>query len=383
MPTGKKLPSGSWRCQVFSHCEPQYDKSGHPVIDPKTGKQKQKRIYESFTSNDPTRNGKKEVEFAAAEFALQKKTRKRPANMSLSEAIDKYINSSDAVLSPTTIEGYNVIKKHAFKTIMDIKIKDITKDLLQQAVNEEAKRPKTRGKKGQATTISPKTVKNEYGLITAVLNMYCPSLDCTVRLPERPVVVKELLPPETILEAVKGDVIELPVLLAMWLSFSMSEVRGIKKSLSIKDGYITIQKVIVDVNNIPVEKLQAKTRSRVRKLKIPEYIQNLIDATDPNEDYLVPMSGAAIYNRFVRILKKNGLPHMSFHDLRHVNASVMALLRVPDKYAQERGGWKTDQVMKKVYVQTFSENREEVDQLIDSFFERKMQHEMQHEKNNP
>ena len=62
------------------------------------------------------------------------------------------------------------------------------------------------------------------------------------------------------------------------------------------------------------------------------------------------MSGAAIYNKFSRLLKKYGLPHMAFHDLRHVNDSVMALLRVPDKYAQERGGWKSDHVMKKVYV---------------------------------
>lgn len=60
--------------------------------------------------------------------------------------------------------------------------------------------------------------------------------------------------------------------------------------------------------------------------------------------------------------------------LRYINASVMALLRVPDKYAMERGGWKTDQVMKKVYTHTFSDERERVDELIDSYFERKMQH---------
>lgn len=47
----------------------------------------------------------------------------------------------------------------------------------------------------------------------------------------------------------------------------------------------------------------------------------------------------------------------------------MALLRVPDKYAQERGGWKSDKVMKKVYMQTFSEEREKVDTVIDSYFE--------------
>lgn len=56
----------------------------------------------------------------------------------------------------------------------------------------------------------------------------------------------------------------------------------------------------------------------------------------------------------------------------------MALLRIPDKYAQERGGWKSDKVMKNIYMQTFSEEREKVDDIIDGYFDRLMQHEMQH-----
>ena len=66
---------------------------------------------------------------------------------------------------------------------------------------------------------------------------------------------------------------------------------------------------------------------------------------------------------------------MTFHDLRHVNASVMALLNIPDKYAQERGGWKTDTVMKKVYTHTFSTERIMVDDTVDDYFGRIVQHE--------
>ena len=72
MATAKKLPSGSWRCQVFSHYEPLFSTDGSPVMDPKTGKQKQKRIYESFTSDDPTSRGKREAELMAAQFSLSK-----------------------------------------------------------------------------------------------------------------------------------------------------------------------------------------------------------------------------------------------------------------------------------------------------------------------
>lgn len=62
----------------------------------------------------------------------------------------------------------------------------------------------------------------------------------------------------------------------------------------------------------------------------------------------------------------------------HLNASIMALLRIPDKYAQERGGWTSDKVMKNTYMQTFSEERERVDNIIDHYFENIMQHEIQH-----
>lgn len=298
--------------------------------------------------------------------------------MTLRAAINRYIDTSDAVLSPTTIEGYRTIQRNAFAELMDLPLNKLTNQKLKEAVNNEAKRPAKRGKGD--ITISAKTVCNEYGLITAVLNEYMPDLNCSVKLPEKEEKIKELLPPEILFDLVKDTNIELPVLLAMWLSFSMSEIRGLTKSKSIRNGYLVIEEVVVDVQNKPVRKDKAKTRTRTRKHKIPPYIQKLIEQTDPNIDALVPMKGKSIYQRFVRLLKANGLPHMTFHDLRHINASVMALLRVPDKYAMERGGWKTDQVMKKVYTHTFSDERERVDELIDSYFEQSMQHEIQHKK---
>ncbi|MCR5706838.1 MAG: site-specific integrase, partial [Ruminococcus sp.] len=56
------------------------------------------------------------------------------------------------------------------------------------------------------------------------------------------------------------------------------------------------------------------------------------------------------------------------HDLRHLNASIMLMLGVPDKYAMERGGWSTDNVLKSVYQQTFSSERRKIDKMIDGYF---------------
>lgn len=346
MAKAKKLPSGSWRAQAYDFT----DSDG-------------KIHLTSFTADT-----KKEAEYLAAEYALNKKKKSKPRNMTLSEAIDEYIQTSDAVLSPTTIQGYKVIKKNSYKGLMDKPLKSLTVDMLQAAVNEEAKRPSGKNTKNPRP-VSPKTVKNSYGLITAVINRYYPDLDCTVKLPTLVEHIKELPLPEVIMSVVKDTEVELPVLLAMWLSFSMSEVRGLKKS-SISNGYITIKEVVVDVNRKATRKEQAKTLTRIRRHEIPEYIQSLIDRTDPDADALVTLSGNAIYRRFTRLLAKNGISHMSFHDLRHMNASVMAMLRIPEKYAMERGGWKTDKVMKKVYTHTFSDEREKVDATIDNYFKK-------------
>lgn len=349
MASAKKLPSGQWRTLVYDYT----DNDG-------------KRHYESFTADT-----KKESEFLGAEFALNKKKKSKPSNMTLSEAINEYIMNSDSVLSPTTLQGYNAIKKYSYSDLMDIPLKKLTNEMLQNAVNIEAKRPSLKNSKNKKT-ISPKTVKNSYGLLTAVINRYNPSIDCTVKLPSLINKVKDLPSPDVIMSVVKDTEIELPVLLAMWLSFSLSEIKGLKKS-SIKDGYITINEVVVMVNREAIRKEQAKTFTRTRRHQIPEYIQVLINkaiADNVDIEELVTLSGHAIYSRFKRLLAKNNIPHMSFHDLRHVNASVMAMLRIPDKYAMERGGWKSDNVMKKVYTHTFSDEREKVDLIIDGYFEK-------------
>lgn len=371
MAKAKKLPSGNWRCLVYDRSEPVLNPDGTPALD-KNGKPKQKRIYESFTADT-----RKEAEYQAAEFALNKKNQHKPQNYTLREAINNYISDADNVLSPTTIQGYRKISKNSYASIMDIPLKKLNKELLQRCVNEESKRMSKRSKTNPKP-VSPKTVRNSYGLITAVINRYHPSLDCSVKLPSPEDKIKELLPPEVVFDVVKGTDIELPVLLAMWLSFSMSEIRGIRKC-DIKDGFISINEVMVDVDCKPVVKQSGKTVTRIRKHKIPEYILTLINRQDSSSDMLISQSGHSIYMKWIRLLEKNNLPHMTFHDLRHINASVMALLQIPDKYAMERGGWKTDKVMKRVYTHTFSKERQQVDNIIDNYFTQKLQHEMQHD----
>lgn len=374
MAKAKKLPSGSWRCLAYSHTE--------RIWDEKKKEWKDKRIYESFTSDDPSPQGKREAEAAAAMFQVNKSrtiTKKRHdyGNMTLKEAIDKYIESREGLnRSPTTLQDYRCIQKNGFPDLMNMKLKEIDIDILQDAISTEAKRPSN--KNHTPKPISAKRLKNEWGLICSVLHKYTNLSGLEeIELPQITPRIPELPPAKKVLQIIRGTDIELPVLLAIWLSFSMSEIRGLTKSKSISGNYITIREVIVDINGHPYRKDMAKNPTRNRRHRIPPYIKTLIDQVEG--DTLVPMRGRTLYRHWIKLQDENGMDRITFHDLRHLNASVMALLRVPDKYAQERGGWKSDKVMKNVYMQTFSEEREKVDNMIDSYFEDAMQHEMQHE----
>jgi len=56
--------------------------------------------------------------------------------------------------------------------------------------------------------------------------------------------------------------------------------------------------------------------------------------------------------------------------------TVLKRTDLPEKYAMERGGWKTPNVMKNVYQHTFSEQRRVVDAQIDAYFEQYLPKDM-------
>lgn len=334
MVKAKQLPSGSWNVLVYAGLNPDGTRS-----------------YESFTDPDKT-----VAEFKALEFKLNKKRKKQ--FISLGDAIDEYIAARDQILSPTTIAGYKSARRNYFKNIMDIPVRKLTREMIQAEANREA------------MIHSPKTLRNAYGLIHAVMRIHNPSVlrDDPITLPAKKKKRKELPEPIDVLRVIRGSSVELPVFLASWLSLRMSEVRGIKYS-DIKDGYLTINQVVVYAERQQHVRDVTKTPAGDRRLRVPPYIQYLISQTDHSSEFIITDSGQAIYKRFCRLLEKNGLPHMTFHDLRHLNASIMAMLDIPEKYAMERGGWASPTVYREIYSHTFNSARNAVDDKIDAYLD--------------
>lgn len=333
MAKAKQLPSGSWRIRVYDN-------------------EMKKQV--SFTSTLKGKAGKAEAELMAREYQLGRK-QKAQQGKTVGECIDEYIALKEHILSPTTIEGYRKEQRNSLAELCDIPVKDITPTRIQAHVNK------------LALTKSPKTIRNAHGLLVSVLNTYAPDMHINTTLPKIQKKIKQLPDVKDVLRAVINTDIELPCLLALWCSLRMSEIRGAKKS-DIKDGILVIHDTVVTVKGEHIEKHSTKTIESTRQIRLSERLQSLISALPPEQDKLTLLSGQAIYKRFSRLLELNGISHMTFHDLRHMDASIMLALGIPDKYAMERGGWSTPHVMKSVYQHTFSKEREDAENRIDDYF---------------
>lgn len=336
MATAKQLPSGSWRVRVYD------------------GELK-KQI--SFTSDLPGKAGKAEAELMAREYILGKRTRKTEVQVkTVGECVDDYINSKENILSPRTISEYRKSKVNDLLPLCDRPLDALTQTDIQKWVNELALKK------------SPKTIHNAHGLLVAVLNVYAPDMRIRTTLPKVQKKIKHLPTVEDVLKAVIGSDVELPCLMAIWLGLRMSEIRGVRKS-DIIDGVLTVNEVIVKVERQDVVKSQTKTYDSRRQIRLPQFLLRKIEALPEDQDHVVELSDTVIYKHFVKLIATANLPHMTFHDLRHLNASVMLALGVPDKYAMERGGWSSSNIMKSVYQHTFSAERQAIDEKIDNYFE--------------
>ena len=355
MPTAKKLPSGSWRCQVFSHYE--YEKKTD-------GTMKKKRIYESFTSDDPSKSGKKKAEAMAAEFALNKDRIER-SDLTFKEALEKYIDSKRNILSPTSIRGYETLLRNAYPSLLDIKTKRINQEMVQKWANE------------YTLNHSPKTVSNAHGLLVSVLSVYEPSLRLRTKLPQAK--QRDIYTPSddditTLLKHIKGTELEKAVLLSAFGTLRRGEICALTDK-DISGNTIIINKSMVRSNNGGFVIKTPKTTSSYREIVYPDFV---IKKFEGIEGRLVNMYPEDISKNFGKILKDAGLPHFRFHDLRHYSASIMHAIGIPDQYIMERGGWKSDKVLKAVYRNIISDEQKKFTDQINSHFE-SMQHKIQHE----
>lgn len=328
MATARKLPSGKWRVLVYA------------------GMQDKKRVYKSFTADT-----KKDAELLAAEWAARKQPQ-RVEDMTLGEAYDRYIASKTNVLSPRTILDYKQHRQRDLPDLMSKNLSDISPELVQDCINE------------YAAYHSPKSCRNVHGLLSAVLRAYAPDIRLTTTLPQ-PIPPTIHVPTDAeiaaLVVAVKDTPIDSAILLAAFGSLRRSEVCALTES-DIDRGACTVT----------VGKAMVQSQKGEWVIKVPKSVAGYRTVSLPAE--IMPrikplgMNPNQIYKRFKKALALAGLPDMRFHDLRHYQASILHALGVPDAYIMQRGGWKTDSTLKRVYRHAMGDKQSEFDQIAEAHF---------------
>ncbi len=338
----QKLASGSYRVRAYIG----KDENGKDII-------------KSFTDKDKNKALKKAMDYKAKNAAI---VSHRADELTVNEAITKYISSKEKILSPSTVRGYNIHLRSYFKIIMNLKISELTSEVVQKAINIEVQ-----------SGHSPKTIKNAYGLLTATLKKYAPELQLHCSLPQK--TKKDMYIPtkddiKTIKNAVLDTNMELPFNLSIYLGLRRSELCALTwNDIDFKNKTVRINKAMVITKDGDYIVKQPKTQAGYRTISIPDKCLEVLQKYKKQSGYITDLKSDTIAAKFNRLLKRLNMPHFRWHDLRHYTASVMLALNVPTKYAQEIMGHETDNMLKNVYQHTMSEEMKKVSKKINDFFD--------------
>ena len=328
-----RLPSGNYHALAYSYTDT-------------TGK----RHYESFTAES-----KPEVMRMVAEFKATKE-RSADIDMTVAECIDRYITSKENILSPSTLLDYRHRQKLYYEEIGKIKLQKLRKEHLQAFVND------------WAAKLSPKSVRNVYGLLNASIKMFSDKT-YSITMPKKKPIERHLPTDENVVMFMNeaSDNLKKSIALSSTGTLRRGEICGIKFKDIIRDkDTIYIHTDMVRGLNGWVHKEIPKTSSSVRYIQFPHEVIELLGTGEP-EDYVVPITPDTITELFTRLRDKHGLK-CRFHDFRAYAVSVLHAIGIPDVYLMQRGGWSNDATLKAVYRNVLNDKTDAFTSQANDYF---------------
>lgn len=339
----ERLPSGKYRCRAYWT-----DESG-------------KKLSKSFTAETP-----REAKLLADNFLNGQKDLFNPQNKTLGMLADEYIEINSAIFSPSTIVGYKKIRRTALQDIVDIKLNRLTQKMYQSAINN------------YSITHAYKTVANAHIFYNKILkenNIYWGN---KINLPKRTknkISIPETFEVQNFLSKIYGTDIYLYVLFPVCLGLRRSEILGLRwEDIDLRNNRMEISRAIVkDDNGNWVEK-STKTESGEREVFLPQVLCSALaerkkeKRVTENTGRVFEVSPDSLHSAYYKAREKYGFFYR-FHALRHYHASILNAAGLPNKYAMERMGHATEDMLKQVYQHTLKEKNKEFDIIVDDIFD--------------
>lgn len=346
LPKITQLPSGAYHATVYSHKDAQG-----------------KRVYESFTSFDYAA-----LTIEIANFKAQKKSDKIEESqgrvtLTVGEAIDQYIDMKSSVLSPSTIRSYKAVRRSSLQSIMGVKVSDLTREQVQRAVNVDA------------VHLSPKSVRNAHGLLTATLTVYRPDFSLFTTLPQKKKAEIQVPTEEEVnilVEASKGTPMELPIILAACCGLRRSEIAALTwKCVDFEKKTLTVKGAVVRNDKNEFVKKGTKTAAGTRTIRLFPFVLDALTRAKGKahaNDPCINLTPSQISDTFRTITTKAEVRPMRFHDLRHYTVSVMLSLNIPKNYIADYVGHETENMIDRVYGHIMASRKTTVEDQLQDYF---------------
>ena len=188
-----------------------------------------------------------------------------------------------------------------------------------------------------------------------------------------------------LLETIKGDPIEPAVYLGLFLGLRRSEAVGLRwKDVDMENGIVHIRNTVVRFTTVS-ELEKTKSKASKRDLFMPnalkEYLQTVWDRQEAERklvgrtysdcEHICQWPDGTVFkpeyvsHRFTKLLERNDLPKIRFHDLRHTAGSILINSGHTVKQVQEFLGHEKASTTLDIYTHVSLEGKKDTAEMMD------------------
>ena len=309
-------------------------------------------------------------------------------NKGLIPAIEEWLTQKKKSVRPDTYESYLSAYRVHIKPFFEskkLRLSDVTPRIIMMYVREKEDAGQSR-KSIRHHLVILNGVFSEAVVLGELPFNPCTNIKVKTKNGDRFVgTAYEIPTAKKLLEAVKGDPIEPAVYLGLFLGLRRSEAVGLRwKDVDMESGTVHIRNTIVSFSTVS-EQEQTKTNASRRDLFMPNalktYLQTVWEKQEadrkltgrkysdnehicqwPDGSILLP---DYVSRRFEKILKKNKLPKIRFHDLRHTAGSILVNHGHTIKQVQEFLGHEKASTTLDIYTHISMESKKDTAKVMD------------------
>lgn len=261
-------------------------------------------------------------------------------------AIEEWLAEKKRTIRPDSYESYQCNYYKHIKPYFEpkkLRIEEVTPRIIQRYVRDKEESGQSRKSIRKHLVILNGVFKEGIALGELTFNP-CANVKVKGKDEERfEGTAYEIPTAKKLLNAVKGDPVEPAVYLGLFLGLRRSEVVGLRwKDVDMENGIVHIRNTVVKFNTVS-ELEKTKSRASKRDLYMPnalkEYLQTVWDRqeeerqltgrTYSEDEHICQWADGTVFQpdyvsrRFAKLLEKNHLPKIRFHDLRHTAGSML------------------------------------------------------------